>query len=47
MEKDIETGSGLEKSSSSPDRSIDKENGMIELPVAETKWGRFVDSFKR
>ncbi|KAK5954277.1 histidine permease [Knufia fluminis] len=40
-EKDIEAGS------SSPEMSIDKEAGFVELPVADTRWGRFVDSFKR
>jgi amino acid transporter len=40
-EKDIEAGS------SSPEHSLNKEAGFIELPVAETRWGRFVDSFKR
>lgn len=45
MEKDIEAG---EKApSSSPERSIDKQEGRIELPVADTAIGRFVDSFKR
>ena len=49
-EKDLEAGSiSPEKtpSASSPERSINKEAGFIELPVADTKWGRFVDSFKR
>lgn len=45
MEKDIEAG---EKATSlSPDRSVLKEAGVIELPRSETFLGRFVDSFKR
>lgn len=43
MEKDIE------RSSSSQERDHNAKGGAVatELPVADTAWGRFVDSFKR
>lgn len=50
VEKDLEAGnSSPEKAASysSPERSISKEAGFVELQVADTRWGRFVDSFKR
>lgn len=42
MDKDVE-----KTSDGSPSRHEDFQTGRVELPVAETRWGRFVDSFKR
>lgn len=47
MEKDLENGKEQASVEPQSHSGSDKEKGWVELPVAETRWGRFVDSFKR
>ncbi|KAK4936634.1 histidine permease [Elasticomyces elasticus] len=47
-EKDVERGAKVSHyASNSPSESSKKEAGYIDIPEADTRWGRFVDSFKR